>query len=189
MCQRSFSGLYLVVTRRSVHRTSPQGRYAWSSVNDSEITRSKAGTNAAFFLGWINMSLIVKRPVVLKNIVTEEFKKRLREDLSNAIKQINIRIDQMNFQEKRVITDDKQHSKKEIGVMQERLRQERVRQERVKNDLQRRLNEIPSLEIGSEFISGNYEAPVKIEIGDDIRQKLSQAEIIVKDGIVVETKE
>lgn len=135
------------------------------------------------------MSLIIKRPVILKNIVTEEFKKRLMEDLSNTIKQIDIKIDQMNFQERRVIANDKQQGKEEIGVMRERLRQEKARQKRIRDDLQRKLNEIPSLEIGSEFISGTYDAPVKIEVGDNIMKKLSQAEIIIKNGIVVEIRD
>lgn len=134
------------------------------------------------------MSLIIKRPVVLKNIVTEKFKQQLMEDLSNAVKQIDIRINQMNFQERRISSTDKQQ-KKEIAMMREELRQERNRQEQIKNNLQRRLEQIPQLEVGSESVSGNYDAPVKIEVGDNIRTKLFPAEIIVKDGIVVDIKE
>ena len=128
--------------------------------------------------------MIIKRPVILKNIVTEKFKKQLTKNLSDAIKQIDIRIDQMNFQERRIGTTDKQ-PRQEIATMREKLRQERVRQKRVRDDLQRRLDEIPHLEVGSEFISGTYDAPVKIEVGDNIMRKLSQAEIVIKDGIVV----
>ena len=62
-------------------------------------------------------------------------------------------------------------------------------EEQIKLSLQRKLEEVEKLEIGSEFITGTYDAPVKIEVGDDIRQKLSQAEIIVKDGIVISIKE
>jgi len=130
------------------------------------------------------MSLIVKRPVVLKNIVTEEFKKQLNSDLNNTIKQIDLRIDQINFQERRIIAN--KQNRKEITAVLEELRQEKARQEKIKNDLQKRLNEILQLEVDTEFISGTYDAPVKIEIGDNIRQKLSPAEIVVKDGIVVD---
>lgn len=134
------------------------------------------------------MSLIIKRPVILKNIVTEKFKQQLMEDLSNAVKQIDIRINQMNFQERRISSTDKQQ-KKNIAVMREQLHQERNRQEQIKNDLQKRLEQIPQLEVDSEFVGGNYNAPVKIEVGDNIRTKLFPAEIIVKDGIVVDIKE
>jgi len=131
------------------------------------------------------MSLIIKRPVILKNIVTEKFKKQLIEDLSNTIKQIDIRIDQMNFQEKRIIANDKQQSRKDIARKCEELRKEKDRQKQIRDDLQRKLDEIPQLEIGSDFISGTYDAPVKIEVGDNIMEKLSYAEIIIEDGIVV----
>ena|GEM_PF-1160821 len=137
------------------------------------------------YIGEIDMSLIIKRPVILKTIVTEEFKEQLTKNLSNTIKQIDIRIDQMNFREKKIIANDRQQIRQETALMREKLRQEKIRQEQIRDELQRKLDEIPSLEVGSEFISGTYDAPVKIEVGDNIMEKLSQAEIIIKDGVII----
>ena len=63
---------------------------------------------------------------------------------------------------------------------------ERDQQGQVRLNLKRKLDEVSQLTIDSVFISGTYDAPVKIEVGDDIQSKLSQAEIIVKDGVVVQ---
>ena len=133
------------------------------------------------------MSLFVKRPVILKNIVTSEFKARLTTELKHAIGQINRWFEQEEFQSRRSIAEAERQGiadqvRKELNLERERQSQRRL-------NLQRKLDEVTQLEIDSIFASGTYDAPVKIEVGDDIRAKLSQAEIIVKDGIVVDVIE
>ncbi len=135
------------------------------------------------------MALIVKRPVILKNIVTEKFKEQVTEELRTAIQQIELRLEQMEFQGRRMIADVKKRDQKRAMGLQDEFRNEKQRQLQLKANLEERLQEVRGLEPGSEFISGTYDAPVKIDVGDDIRAKLSQAEIIVKDGIVVQILE
>jgi hypothetical protein len=133
------------------------------------------------------MSLFVKRPVVLKNIVTSEFKIQLTTELKYAIEQIDRWFEQEEFQSRRSITEAKRQGI--TDQVRKELNLERERQSQVRLNLQRKLDEVTQLEIDSIFASGTYDAPVKIEVGDDIRAKLSQAEIIVKDGIVVDVIE
>ena len=133
------------------------------------------------------MSLFVKRPVVLKNIVTSEFKIQLTTELKYAIEQIDRWFEQEEFQSRRSITEAKRQGI--TDQVRKELNLERERQSQVRLNLQRKLDEVAQLEIDSIFASGTYDAPVKIEVGDDIRTKLSQAEIIVKDGIVVDVIE
>ena len=133
------------------------------------------------------MSLFVKRPVVLKNIVTSEFKIQLTTELKYAIEQIDRWFEQEEFQSRRSITEAKRQGI--TDQVRKELNLERERQSQVRLNLQRKLDEVTQLEIDSIFASGAYDATVKIEVGDDIRTKLSQAEIIVKDGIVVDVIE
>ena len=133
------------------------------------------------------MSLFVKRPVILKNVVTSEFKNRLTTELKHAIMQINRWFEQEEFQSRRSITEAERQGI--ADQVRKELNLERERQSQVRLNLQRKLDEVTQLEIDSIFASGTYDAPVKIGVGDDIRAKLSQAEIIVKDGIVVDVIE
>jgi hypothetical protein len=135
------------------------------------------------------MTLYVKRPVVIKNVVTENFKKQMLEELSNAIKQIEIRLGQMEFRGKRMIADMGRKNPKRLSGLQEELNQERGRQQQLKEEIEQKLAEIEKLQIGELFISGVYDSPVKIEIGDKIMEKLSQAEIIIKNGVVIQIAE
>lgn len=133
------------------------------------------------------MALFVKRPVILKNIVTKEFKDRLIEELGQALDQIDRWFEQEEFQSRRLISEAEKQGNSD--VVRKELNIERDRQGQIRLDLKRKLHEIIQLDIGSVFTSGTYDAPVKIEVGDNIRSKLAQAEIIVKDGIVVQVIE
>lgn len=135
------------------------------------------------------MALIVKRPVVLKNIVTELFKEQVSGELRSAIQQIDLRLQQMEFQGRRMIADVGKRDQQRAAGLRDEFQTEKQRQLQLKANLEERLQEVVSLEVGVEFVSGTYDAPVKIEVGDHIQSKLSQAEILVKDGIVVQIHE
>ncbi len=132
------------------------------------------------------MSVIVKRPVILKNIVTPAFKEQLTKELQHAIRQIETWLQQEEFQSRRLIAEAQKREPRRVNQLREEIHQEREKQEQVKSNLSQKLAQVEQLEIDSLFTSGTYDAPVKIEIGNDIRAKLSQAEIIVKDGVVVQ---
>ena len=135
------------------------------------------------------MAVIVKKPVILKNIVTPAFKEQLTKELDHTIRQIETWLQQEEFQSRRLIVEAQKRDPRRVNQLREEVHQEREKQEQVKNNLSEKLAQIKELEIDTLFISGTYDAPVKIEVGDDIRGKLSQAEIIVKDGIVVKVIE
>jgi hypothetical protein len=132
------------------------------------------------------MAVIVKRSVILKNIVTPAFKEQLTKELEHAIHQLQTWLEQDEFQSRRLIAEAQKRDPSRVNQLREEIRQERGKQERVKTELGQKLEQVKELETGSIFVSGTYDAPVKIEVGDNIRARLSQAEIIVKDGIVVQ---
>ncbi|MDE0187250.1 MAG: YlqD family protein [Candidatus Poribacteria bacterium] len=135
------------------------------------------------------MAVIVKRPVIVKNIVTQAFKEQLTAELTQAIQQIEEWLEQEEFKSRRMISEAQKHDARRVSQLREQARQEREKQEQVRNNLKQKLEQVQQLEIDSLFVSGTYDAPVKIEVGDDIRTKLSQADIVVKDGIVVRITE
>ncbi len=130
------------------------------------------------------MTLFVKRPVILKNIVTEEFKEQLINELTQALNQVDRWFEQEDFRSRRLIAEAERQGTSD--QVRKELNLERDQQGQVRLNLKRKLDEVSQLTIDSVFISGTYDAPVKIEVGDDIQSKLSQAEIIVKDGVVVQ---
>ena len=118
--------------------------------------------------------------------MTSAFKEQLTNELEHAIRQLGAWLEQDEFQSRRMIAETQKRDPRRASRLREEIKQEREKQEQVKINIEQKLAQARGLEIDTVFVSGTYDAPVKIEIGDDIRAKLSQAEIIVKDGIVVQ---
>ncbi len=132
------------------------------------------------------MAVIVKRPVILKNIVTSDFKTQLTEELQGAIRQVERWLEQEEFQSRRLIAEAQKLNPRRVEQIREETAQERENQVQALINLRHQLELIKLLENDELFVSGTYDAPVKIEVGDNIRTKLSQVEIIVKDGVVIQ---
>lgn len=141
-------------------------------------------------------SLKLKRQVAIKAIVTETFKKQATAELQQALQQMDLNLQQLEFQgkraiadmEKKVVTPQITGASKEIDNLKSQIENEKGRLMAAKNDLLQRLNIINQLEMGSEFVQGMLESYVEVKIGDNLYEKLSNTEIILKDGIVTEIR-
>ena len=133
------------------------------------------------------MGFTVNRPVVIKAIVTESFKRLYIQDLEEAIKRVNAIEGQLDSQIRRAELE--RTVTPQARAIRQQLELERARQEATRAELEMRLREAQQLELNSEFAHGTVESLVEVKVGDNLFTKLSRAEIIVKDGIIMEIRE
>jgi hypothetical protein len=133
------------------------------------------------------MGMTVVRPVVVKAIVTETFKRQYLGELEDTVKRLDAVITQIDTQIRRAELE-RQISPQSRSLRQQ-LEVERSRQEAARMELQARIKEAESLEINSEFSQGTVESTVALSVGDNFFTRLARAEIIIKDGIVIEIRE
>ncbi|HLN11813.1 MAG TPA: YlqD family protein [bacterium] len=132
-------------------------------------------------------AITVQRPIVIKTIVTESFKRLYVADLEDAIRRVDAIVQQIDVQFRRFELE-RQVTPQSRAIRQQ-LDLERARQEAAKGELQARLREAQELELNSEFTQGTIEGTVDIAVGDNLFDKISRTEVIVKDGIVLEIRE
>lgn len=141
-------------------------------------------------------SLSLRRQAIIKAIVTENFKQQAAAELQGALQQIDMQMQQLEFQGKRAIADLEKKGispagpelTAQLNQLKAQIEQERQNLFAAKNDMMQKLNMIGQLEVGSEFVQGNVDNFVDVAVGDNLYAKLSAPEIIVKDGIVVEIR-
>jgi hypothetical protein len=133
-------------------------------------------------------SITVQRPVVIKAIVTEAFKRLYMADLEDAIKRVDAIMQQIEVQVRRFELE-RQVTPQQTRNLRAQLELERQRQEATKIELQARLREAQDLELNSEFSQGTIEGTVEVAVGDNLFDKISRTEVVVKDGIVLEIRE
>jgi len=133
-------------------------------------------------------SITVQRPVLIKAIVTEAFKRLYIADLEDAIKRVDALVQQIDVQARRFELE-RQITPQQSRNLRAQLDLERQRQEAARMELQARLREAQDLQLNSEFTQGTIEGTVEVSVGDNLFDKISRTEIVVKDGIVLEIRE
>lgn len=133
------------------------------------------------------MGLTVTRPVVIKAVVTESFKRLYVQDLEDAIKRAETILEQITTQIRR--SELERQVSPQSRALRQQLEVEHARQEAARAELQMRLREAEALELNTEFTQGTVEGLVEVNIGDNLFNRLGRAEILVKDGIILEIRE
>ncbi|MDR7483013.1 MAG: YlqD family protein [Armatimonadota bacterium] len=133
------------------------------------------------------MSITLVRPVVVKAIVTESFKRQYLSELEDMIRRLDAVIGQIDTQIRRAELE-RQITPQSRAIRQQ-LELERSRQEAARAELSARVREAEALELHSEFSQGTVESLVEVNIGDNFFSRLARTEIVIKDGIVIEIRE
>ncbi len=128
-------------------------------------------------------SLTLIRPVLIKIKVTENYKKVLAVELQEAIRRVELDLQHLDFQEKRLLAELEKKNPQGIPAARQELDQERRRRLDSRQKLIDSLKEVGQLALGSEVISGKMESPVEVEVGDNWGRVIGM-EIILQDGVV-----
>jgi len=134
-------------------------------------------------------SMTITRPIALRVIVTEQFKEEMAKELQEAADTTQRRIDQIDFQARRVLADLQRTDLTQAMQVRQQIEAEKGRQESVKKELLDRAKEVQELAMGTEFPRGTLEGVVDLSEGDNLYEKLTGAEIVIKDGVVIEIRE
>lgn len=138
-------------------------------------------------------SIKLKRPVAIKAIVTEKFKTEASKEIQQALQNFDLALQQLEFQGKRALSDvDKNpeipNKDQARQNLQGQIEQQRAQINSQKAELLQRLNMISQLEMNSEFLQATVDNYVDVKVGDNLYEKLSNTEVIVKDGVIVEIR-
>lgn len=135
-------------------------------------------------------SIALRRQVTIVAIVTEQFRQQASAELQAALQQTDMEAQQLEFQGKRAVTDFEKRgaSGAELENIKSQIEEQRQRIKGQKADLLGKLDMIGKMDLNSEFIQGTVDNFVDVKVGDPIYAKLSNPQVIVKDGIVQEIR-
>ena len=134
-------------------------------------------------------TLTLKRSVAVHVIVTDEFKEELKAELQQAAETAQQRVDQLEFQSRRFLADLQRNDMTQAMNARRQIEAEKRRQDGIRRDIGEPLEQADKLEVGSEYPRGAVEGFVEIKEGDNLLQKLSESQIVIMDGVVVEIRE
>ena len=131
--------------------------------------------------------MLVRVPVAVKAKVTEDLKLKIIGDLQNTIKQMEMDLEQFEFQAKKAL----HQAASDLSVLpalREQIEVERNKRVSAKAEAEAKLKRAEDLAIGAEIGHGTLERTVEITIGTNI-DALMGAEIVTEDGKVIAFRE
>ena len=133
--------------------------------------------------------MILNRQIVLKAIVTPRLKEELIAEVREAMDRVNETQDQLEMQSRRVMLELQRTDLNRAMAFRQQIDAEQRKHKELKDDLDERLKEYEGLEMGSEFVRGLLEGQVDLKEGDNLKEKLGQAEIVTEDDIIREIRD
>lgn len=142
-----------------------------------------------------NKNLLLKRPVNLKVIVTQRWKEEVQQQLQSQINQQDGQLQQLETQGQNAIAQvTKQGSnpsdpqvQQQLRSIQNQLNQQKGKITEQKNQALQQLQQVQLLEEGQEVSQGQFDSFVRVQVGDNLVQKMN-VEVVVKDGIIQEIR-
>jgi hypothetical protein len=142
-----------------------------------------------------NNTLLLKRPVSLKVIVTPRWKEEMQQQLQAQVGQMDGQIQQLDAQGQRAIAEIQKQSiiplppsvSQQIDNIQIQVNQQKSEILEQKNQALQQMQQVQLLELNQEVIQGQMESFFRIQAGDNLVQKMN-VEIVLRDGVVEEIR-
>jgi hypothetical protein len=133
-------------------------------------------------------SIVLRRPVAIKVKLTEEFRQQIITEATDTINRMetNLRILQEQMAEQLQILQNTDPG--QAMAWQRQMDSDSEQLQAVKNDLTTKITELAKADEGEEFPFQTLEGTVSVRIGDNLLEKLTKCELVVKDWKVVEIR-
>lgn len=130
----------------------------------------------------------VRLPITVKAKVTDKLKEQLLAECRNNIELANQELEQIDFQGRRMLTEQAKVDAQGLTALRERLDAERAKRLDVIAEMEERIRQTEKLELGAEILRGNMERTVTLAVGDDL-DKIMGAEILLEEGKIIAFRE
>ena len=146
-------------------------------------------------MDYATSSLLLKRPVTVKAIVTTRWKEEVQQQLQGQVTQLDQQMEQLEMQGTRTIEEiNKKSTKplspqiaKQIENIQGQVTQKKGELLNKKNQLLQQLQQVQLLELDQEVVQAQMESFFRLEKGDNLVKKLN-VEVVIRDGLVEEIR-
>lgn len=138
----------------------------------------------------ISGELWLKRQVTVKTLVTDSFKQQANQELANELRLIETQQAQLEAQYQHTLQQleqlalQGQNVQQQLAQLHQDAQQKRTQLASLKMEVSTNLANLDKLANGSYIVTGLLENFVDIRVGDNIYEKIKNAEIVVEDGIV-----
>ena len=183
------AGIDLSESQAAGEATGPVPNFLLDSSQQAFSNREGAPTMDNQGQGGVQ-SVQLKRQVTVKTLVTDVFRERAKGELDNELKLIETQSQQLeaqyqhSMQQLEKVAQEGQNVQKQLQQLNGEVQQRRSQLGSVKIQVSTELGNLDKVENGQYIVTGLLESFVEVKLGDNIYERLLNAEMLVEDGIV-----
>ncbi len=134
----------------------------------------------------VMMKIIV--PIPIKMVITDDSKEKLLKEYKDSIHQLKIELEQLQFQQKKLIIEAQKKGSEAVRIVQDRIGYEHQKRKEKIERLVHQIEQVSSLSDGDEILHSTVDSEIEINIGDSWDDIMNHKEIIITDGKIVDIR-
>jgi hypothetical protein len=132
-------------------------------------------------------TLTIKRPVLVKVRVTENYKMLAAAEVQESIKKLELELQQLEFHSKRMLSELEKQNPQGVTAAKQHLEAQGKKRLENKHQLLGKLKEIGKWANGSEIVQGTLETITELKVGDAWSEVFG-IEVVLCDDKIIEIR-
>lgn len=133
-------------------------------------------------------AIVAKRLANVVALLTEDLRSQLLQEVDASLDDLHLQGQQLEFQQRRAIAELQRTNVHRLVESRKEMDEAKEKHEELQRELAEQRAQIEALELDSLVARGQIETEVELRIGDNLAEKLSALEIIVRDDVIVEIR-
>ena len=133
-------------------------------------------------------TVVAKRLANVVALLTEDLRAQLLAEVDAALDDLHLQGQQLEFQQRRAIAELQRTNVHRLVESRKEMDDAKEKHEELQRELAQQRAQIEALELDSLVARGQIETQVELRSGDNLAEKLSALEIIVRDDVIVEIR-
>lgn len=131
--------------------------------------------------------LQVRRAVNVVAVATEELKQQLLAEVDAAVDDLNLQAQQLEFQHRRALAESQSNVHRLVEARKE-MESVKEQHDTALAQMMEQRAQIETLEEDTLVQRGQLETVVNLQPGDNINEKMSPVEVLIRDNVIVEIR-
>ncbi len=133
--------------------------------------------------------IILRRPVSVVAVMTENFRDQMIKEAENTLKRIEEDLRQIETESVKYIASVSLQNPQQASSLTQQMNEEKQRLKTTQTQLDKKIMELENIKNGTEVPFQTFDSFIEVGVGDNLYNKLNKTVVVIKDWVVTDIRE
>lgn len=133
--------------------------------------------------------IILRRPVSVVAVMTENFRDQMIEEAENTLKRIEEDLRQIETESVKYIASVSLQNPQQASSLTQQMNEEKQRLKTTQVQLDKKIMELENIKNGTEVPFQTFDSFIEVGVGDNLYNRLNKTVVVIKDWVVIDIRE